>query len=142
MITELSGGETNIFSNEAPLMGIPLYKKADWKDGHPSTGAHDTQSDTAIIAGAPNNIGYRKNGASATAGETAVKIERQDTGLLELISNGNFSYRLLDINGRLLSQGLLKTGYNRIATNMTAESVYVLQWSGDKTSGSQKLMHD
>jgi hypothetical protein len=142
MITELSGGETNIFSNEAPLMGIPLYKKASWKDGHPSTGAHDTQSDTAMIAGAPNNIGYRKNSANTSQFETAVKVERQDSRLLELISNGNFSYRLMDINGRLLSQGLLKTGYNRIAANMSAESVYVLQWSGDYSSGSQKLVHD
>src|SRR5882757_2359972 len=35
MITELSGGENNIFSSEAPLMGIPFFKRADWKDGHP-----------------------------------------------------------------------------------------------------------
>ena len=40
MITELSGGENNIFSNQAPLMGIPFFKPADWKDGHPSTGAY------------------------------------------------------------------------------------------------------
>jgi len=67
MITELSGGEGNIFSNQAPLMGIPFYKQADWKDGHPSTGAQNIQSDTAIIAGAPNYIGYRK-----TAGALSV----------------------------------------------------------------------
>ena len=142
MITELSGGETNIFSNEAPLMGIPFYKTANWRDGHPSTGAHDIQSDTARIAGAPNHIGYRKSAGMGTAAETAVKIERQDPGLLELVSNGNFSYRLLDINGRLLKQGILKTGYNRIPANMAAESVYVLQWSGESSSGSQKIMRD
>jgi hypothetical protein len=100
------------------------------------------QSDTARIAGAPNNIGYRKNAGNSMASEMMVKIERQDPGLLELISNGNFSYRLLDINGRLLKQGILKTGYNRIPANMAAESVYVLQWSGESSSGSQKIMHD
>ncbi len=142
MITELSGGETNIFSNEAPLMGIPFYKTASWKDGHPSTGARDIQSDTALIAGAPNNIGYRKNTGNGMTAETAIRIERQDPDLLELISNGNFSYRILDINGRLLKQGILKTGYNRIPANMRAESVYVLQWSGETSSGSQKIIHD
>src|SRR5580700_5847553 len=45
MITELSGGENNILSNEAPLMGIPFYKQAEWKDGHPSTGVQNIQSD-------------------------------------------------------------------------------------------------
>ena len=30
-----------------PLMGIPFYKQADWKNGHPSTGAQNIQSDTA-----------------------------------------------------------------------------------------------
>ena len=142
MITELSGGETNIFSNEAPLMGIPFYKTADWRNGHPSTGVSDIQSDTAQIAGAPNNIGYRKNSGNNVLGETAIKIERQDPGSLELSSSGNYSYRLFDISGRLLKQGILRTGFNRIPTNTATEGVYVLQWTGESVSGSQKIMHD
>jgi len=142
MITELSGGETNIFSNEAPLMGIPFYKTADWRDGHPSTGAHYTQSDTARIAGAPNYIGYRKSAGNSGTDETAIKIDRQDPGLLELNSTGNFSYRLFDVNGRLLKQGMLTTGYNRIPASMAAEGVYVLQWLGESSSGFKKIMHD
>ena len=110
MISELSGGENNIFSNQAPLMGIPFYKQADWKNGHPSTGAQNVQSDTASIAGAPNNIGYRKTSEEAVSGENTVKIERQDPDYLALISSGNYSYRLFDISGRLLTQGILKPG--------------------------------
>jgi hypothetical protein len=141
MITELSGGESNIFSNQAPLMGIPFYKQADWKDGHPSTGAWNIQSDTAIIAGAPNYIGYRKTGESPEAAENAVIIQRQEPGSLELKSVGNFSYRLFDISGRLLTQGRLKTGFNEIRTNPASRGVLVLQWSDDYVSGSQKIIH-
>lgn len=140
MITELSGGENNIFSNEAPLMGIPFFKRADWKDGHPSTGAYLLQSDTAIIAGAPNDIGYRKNENPPTLPDEAVKIERQETGSLALNSSGNYSYRLFDINGRLLTQGNLKTGYNEIRTSTVSTGILVLQWSGKSGSGSQKII--
>ncbi len=141
MITELSGGESNIFSNQAPLMGIPFYKQADWKDGHPSTGAWNIQSDTALIAGAPNYIGYRKTEEFAGKGENAVKIERQEPGSLALNSNGNYSYRLFDISGRLLTQGQLKTGFNEIRTNPASRGVLVLQWSDEMVSGSQKIIH-
>ena len=141
MISELSGGETNIFANEAPLMGIPFYKEADWQDGHPSTGAWNIQSDTARIAGAPNNIGYRKISTSALQEESAIKIERQDSRHLELSSLGNYDYRLFDISGRLLTQGKLKTGYNEIPTSTSSQGVYVLQWSGENASGSQKIIH-
>ena len=140
MITELSGGETNIFSNEAPLMGIPFYKPADWQNGHPSTGARKIQSDTALIAGAPNYIGYRKNVGLAVSEEYAVKIEKQNPGHLELNSSGNYSYRLFDISGRLLTQGMLKTGYNEIPASIASQGVYVLQWSGESVSGSQKII--
>ena len=141
MITELGGGENNIFSSQAPLMGIPFYKQADWKDGHPSTGARDIQSDTAMIAGAPNYIGYRKNTEEALSAENAVKIERQDPGSLALNSSGNYNYRLFDISGRLLTQGSLKMGYNEIRTNTASSGVLVLQWSGEYVSGSQKIIH-
>jgi hypothetical protein len=142
MITELSGGESNIFSNEAPLMGVPFYKAAEWKSGHPSTGVRDIQVDTAQIAGAPNNIGYRKNTGSLNSEASAITIEKQDPGVLELTSTGNYNYRLFDINGRLLKQGMLKTGFNRIATDMTNEGVYVFQWTGETTFGSKKIIHD
>jgi hypothetical protein len=141
MITELSGGESNIFSNEAPLMGIPFYKTADWKNGHPSTGARDIQSDTALIAGAPNNIGYRKNASPDTMDENTVKVERQEPNHLELNSSGNYSYRLFDIGGRLLTQGMLKTGFNEISTSAASRGVYVLQWSGESVSGSRKIIY-
>lgn len=141
MITELSGGESNAFSNQAPLMGIPFYKQADWKDGHPSTGAQNIQSDTAAIAGAPNYIGYRKINEAAVSPETAVKIQKQEPGSLELNSSGNYTYRLFDISGRLLTQGMLKTGFNEIRTNPASRGVLVLQWSGESIAGSQKIIH-
>jgi len=140
MITELSGGESNIFSNEAPLMGIPFYKQADWKNGHPSTGAQNIQNDTALIAGAPNYIGYRKKTSQIAPEENTVIIERQDPGRLELSSSGDYSYRLFDISGRLLTQGTLKTGYNEIRASMASQGVYVLQWSGESVSGSKKII--
>jgi hypothetical protein len=141
MISELSGGESNIFSNEAPLMGIPFYKQADWQNGHPSTGAQAIQSDTAQIAGAPNYIGYRKKEAQVVPEENAVQIKRQDPAGLGISSSGNYNYRLFDITGRLLTQGTLKTGYNEIYANMVSQGVYVLQWSGESVSGSQKIIH-
>jgi hypothetical protein len=141
MITELSGGENNIFSNEAPLMGIPFYKDADWKNGHPSTGSQNIQSDTARIAGAPNYIGYRKKEDQEDADLTTVKIARRDGGYLELTSSGNYSYRLFDVSGRLLTQGILKTGYNEIRTSPASQGVYVLQWSGGSVTGSRKIIH-
>jgi hypothetical protein len=141
MVTELSGGENNIYSNQAPLMGIPFYKQACWKNGHPSTSAQYTQSDTAAIAGAPNYIGYRKNPETENSSETAVKIERQEPGSLEINSSGNYSYRLFDISGRLLTQGTLKTGFNEIHTSPASTGVFVLQWSGESISGSQKIIH-
>lgn len=141
MITELSGGESNIFSNQAPLMGIPFYKQADWKNGHPSTGAQNIQSDTAVIAGSPNYIGYRKNTVEPASAENAVKIERQDPSYLSLISSGDYTFRLFDISGRLLTQGTLKPGFNEIRTSSTSTGVLVLQWSGEFGSSSQKIMH-
>jgi hypothetical protein len=141
MITELSGGESNIFSNQAPLMGIPFYKQADWEDGHPSTGAQNIQSDTATIAGAPNYIGYRKTSDAIISPENLVKIERQEPGSLELNSSGNYSYRLFDISGRLLTQGNLKKGYNEIRTNPASSGILVLQWSGGSVTGSQKIFN-
>jgi hypothetical protein len=141
MITELSGGESNIFSNQAPLMGIPFYKQADWKNGQPSTGAQNVQSDTASIAGAPNYIGYRKTSEDAFSGENTVKIERQDPNYLSLISSGDYSFRLFDISGRLLTQGMLKPGFNEIRASTASSGVYVLQWSGGFGSASQKIIH-
>lgn len=141
MITELSGGESNIFSNQAPLMGIPFYKQADWENGHPSTGAQNIQSDTASIAGAPNFIGYRKNSEQIVLPDNAVKIERQDPSYLSLISSGDYSFRLFDISGRLLTQGMLKPGFNEIHTSTVSTGILVLQWSGEFGSASQKIMH-
>jgi hypothetical protein len=141
MISELSGGETNILSDDAPLMGIPFYKKADWKKGQPSTGAENVQNDTATIAGAPNNIGYRKTAFFYASQDAAVKIERQEPGTLELSSSGNYNFRLFDISGRLLTQGSLKTGYNEIRTNPSSTGVLVLQWSGESVSGAQKIIN-
>jgi len=142
MITELSGGETNIFTNEAPLMGIPFYKFADWKNGHPSTGVSKIQCDTALIAGEPNNIGYRKYADNGLAGDPDIKMVKQDPGSLELSSTGDFSYRLFDVSGRLLKQGMLKTGANRINTHTMSGGIYVLQWTGESRSGSQKFILD
>jgi hypothetical protein len=141
MISELSGGENNIFSSQAPLMGVPFYKEADWKNGHPSTGARNIQSDTARIAGAPNYIGYRKNQEQANADLAVVKIEKQGNGHLELSSPGNYSYRLFDISGHLLTQGFLNSGYNEIQTNPGSPGVYVLEWSGGSVSGSRKIIN-
>jgi hypothetical protein len=141
MITELSGGESNIFSNQAPLMGIPFYKQADWKNGHPSTGVQNVQSDTASIAGAPNYIGYRKNAEETISPHNSVKIERQDPSYLSLISSGDYSFRLFDISGRLLTQGMLKPGFNEIRTSIASSGVLVLQWSGEFGSASQKIIH-
>jgi hypothetical protein len=141
MITELSGGESNIFSNQAPLMGIPFYKQADWKNGHPSTGAQNIQSDTASIAGAPNYIGYRKNDDERVSPDNAVKIERQNASYLSLISSGDYTFRLFDISGRLLTQGMLKPGFNEIRTSTASSGVLVLQWSGEFGSASQKIIH-
>jgi hypothetical protein len=141
MLTELSGGETNIFSNQAPLMGIPFYKQAVWRDGHPSTGARNFQSDTAVIAGAPNYIGYRKTEELSNSTENAIKIERMDRSHISLISSGDYSFRLLEMSGRLLTQGMLKPGFNEIRTNSASSGILVLQWSGDSGSGSQKIIH-
>jgi hypothetical protein len=141
MITELSGGESNIFSNQAPLMGIPFYKQADWKNGRPSTGAEKIQSDTAAIAGAPNYIGYRKTGGHIASSANAITIERQDRDYLELISSGDYTFHLFDISGRLLTQGMLKPGFNEIRTSPASNGVLVLQWSGEYGSGAQKIIH-
>src|SRR4029077_1573257 len=113
--------------------------QAGWKNGHPSTGASILQNDTAIIAGSPNNIGYRKNTEGEELPGNIVKLERQEPGSLELSSTGNYSYRIFDISGRLLTQGLLKTGFNEIRTSSISTGVLVLQWSGESTSGSQKI---
>jgi hypothetical protein len=141
LITELSGGENNLLSDEAPIMGIPFYKQAQWKNGHPSTGAQNMQNDTAVIAGAPNYIGYRKNAGEAGLVQSGVKIERQQPGSLELNSSGNYGYRLFDISGRLLTQGSLKTGFNEISTSTASSGVLVLQWSDGYISGSQKIIN-
>ena len=143
MMSELSGGESNIFSNEAPLMGIPFYKNADWIKGSPSTGAANIQNDTALIAGAPNDIGYRKNvfvpGGSGQK-SAGVRIENQQPGSIELNSTGDYAYRLFDITGRLLTEGTLKKGWNQIQANSCAKAVVVLQWYNEEGSGSQKIV--
>jgi hypothetical protein len=140
LITELSGGENNIFSTEAPLMGIPFYKQASWKTGHSCVGSNEIQNDTAIIAGQPNNIGYRKNNEYQIVENGGIHIEKTIPGLLELNSSGSYDFRIYDINGRLLSQGILKTGYNEIHDLPSSTGIYVLQWSNNRFSGSQKIM--
>ncbi len=144
MISELSGGENNILSNEAPLMGIPFYKHADWIKGSSSAGAANIQNDTALIAGAPNNIGYRKtviiSGAGFNQKNEAVKIETQQPGSIGLNSTGEYAYRLFDITGRLLTEGTLRKGWNQIQANSSAKAVLVLQWYNEEGSGSQKIV--
>ena len=144
MISELSGGENNIFSNEAPLMGIPFYKPADWTRGTPSTGAANIQNDTALIAGAPNNIGYRKKSptdeTNAGQSNTAVKIENQQPGSIQLNSTGDYAYRLFDISGRLLTEGNLRKGWNQIQANSPSNAVLVLTWYNEDGFGSQKII--
>jgi hypothetical protein len=142
MISELNGGENNILSNEAPLMGIPFYKPADWSAGTSSAGPETFQNDTAVIAGAPNDIGYRKNAASRNPDKTntAVKIEKQQAGSIDLSSSGDYAYRLFDISGRLLTQGNLRKGWNQIQAQSLPNTVLVLQWYGESCSGSQKII--
>lgn len=144
MISELSGGENNIFTNEAPLMGIPFYKQASWTNGTSSTGPHNIQSDTALIAGEPNEIGYRKKSGRAETEinlpDPGVKIETQPSGPIELNSTGDYTYRLFDISGRLLTQGNIKKGWNQIQAGPAANAVLVLQWYGETGSGSQKIL--
>lgn len=142
MISELSGGENNILSNEAPLMGIPFYKTADWSTGASSAGPSDFQNDTALIAGAPNDIGYRKNTGANTADRTnaAVKIENQQAGSIDLSSSGDYAYRLFDTSGRLLTQGNLRKGWNQIQAQSLPRTVLVLQWYGETGSGSEKII--
>jgi hypothetical protein len=141
MVTELSGGEKNIYSKETPLMGVPFYKKAIWQNGTSSLGPRIIQSDTATIAGAPNDIGYRKHIVANSNLSDAVTIERQDAGSLTLNSLGNYNYRLFDINGRILTEGSLKSGFNQIPTNPIAKGVLVLQWFDGSVTGSQKFIH-
>ena len=145
MISELSGGENNILSNEAPLMGIPFYKAADWSTGTSSAGPSAIQNDTALIAGAPNDIGYRKNTGGSNPGlnktNAGVKIEKQQPGSIDLSSSGDYAYQLFDISGRLLTQGNLRKGWNQIQTQSTPDAVLVLQWHGESGSGSQKIIH-
>lgn len=141
MVTETSGGEKNIYSNETPFMGVPFYKKAIWLNGTSSVGPLNIQSDTAIIAGSPNNIGYRKNEVTNSSLTNAVLIERQEAGSLTLRSVGNYNFRLFDITGRLLTEGNLKSGYNQISTNPIAKGVLVLQWFDGSVSASQKFIH-
>jgi hypothetical protein len=140
MISELSGGETRLNPLLAPMMGIPFYKQAAWITGHSSLGVLYIQNDTASIAGAPNYIGYRKSLPETSSVENAVKVERLVQGSLELNSSGNFTYRIFDISGRLLTGGILKTGFNQIPTNPASTGIFVLQWSGESVSGSQKIM--
>ncbi|HEY4155896.1 MAG TPA: hypothetical protein VGM24_10730, partial [Puia sp.] len=140
MISELSGGENNILTNEAPLMGIPFYKPADWSTGTSSTGPGDLQNDTARIAGAPNNIGYRKNTGDLPKTEPPVKIGNQASGSIDLSSSGDYAYRLFDISGRLLTQGNLRKGWNQIPAQSMPNAVLVLQWYGESGSGSQKII--
>ncbi len=141
MITELSGGESNIFSNQAPLMGIPFYKKAGWENGHPSTGAQDIQSDTARIAGAPNNIGYRKDASSTEHADGTVTVQQKEQGSLNVQSAGDFNYQIFDIAGRLLRQGYLKKGSNQIRTSTASTGVLVFEWSGKSVAGSRLIIN-
>jgi hypothetical protein len=145
MVSELSGGENNIRSDQAPLMGIPFYKNADWATGTASTGSHHFQNDTALIAGQPNNIGYRKKRpaediAGLNNANAAVKIESQQPGSIQLNSTGDYAYRLFDVSGRLLTQGNLRKGWNQIGANSSLNGVLVLQWYGASGSGSQKII--
>jgi hypothetical protein len=142
MISELSGGENNILSNEAPLMGIPFYKTASWSSGTSSAGPADFQNDTALIAGAPNDIGYRKATGTKTTERTnaAVKIEKQQAGSIDLSSSGDCAYRLFDSSGRLLTQGNLRKGWNQIQAQPLPRAVLVLQWQGETGSGSEKII--
>jgi hypothetical protein len=123
-------------------MGIPFYKPADWSAGTSSAGPETFQNDTAVIAGAPNDIGYRKNAAPRSPDKinTAVKIEKQQAGSIDLSSSGDYAYRLFDISGRLLTQGNLRKGWNQIQAQSLPNTVLVLQWYGESGSVSQKLI--
>jgi hypothetical protein len=57
-IAELNGGA----GEHAPIMGVGYYKDwTGWITGTSSISSRDIQDDLMIIAGSPNNFGFRNN---------------------------------------------------------------------------------
>lgn len=55
-------------------------------------------------------------------------------------SKGNFSWRLVDLNGRNLSSGRINTGFNRIDASALSKGMYLLQIADGSEITTQKLM--
>jgi hypothetical protein len=68
-LSEYNGGEGTTQSGWAPIMGVPYYRpERRWIEGTSSSGCASMQNDTALIAGSPNDIGYRNPEAMASGG--------------------------------------------------------------------------
>ncbi len=139
MISELSGGEDNILSDETPLMGIPFYKNADWINGTSSEGPSSIQNDTTQIAGAPNYIGYRPGVKIAPAKEEPLVVKVKAPGRLSVKSSGVYHYRLQAPNGRLIARGDLQNGDNDISFADTKCGVLLLNYKGETGSGRRSI---
>jgi len=233
-ITEYNGGDGSGEDGWAPIMGVSYYKShTGWLTGTSTRGFHHIQNDEEIIAGSPNNFGYRKNGFqtdiatnpamvlngilqnglhflnwrfSATDSIDHFEIELARDGihfqilamltskdqsfsyppdgqgnlsyriktirsnqesnfysntvtlkagvpepnirilnnpigdLLTVTSNGNFSYQLMDVAGRIISTGQLHIGINLLPAQIAPKGLLFLHWGNPAIQGVEKLI--
>jgi hypothetical protein len=55
-------------------------------------------------------------------------------------SNGNYSFRLFDVSGKLLGNGIIKTGFNNIEVKNTAKGILFLQLADGVNGWTEKLI--
>jgi hypothetical protein len=234
-IAEYNGGEGSGEAGWAPIMGVGYYKShTGWLIGASTLGYDNTQNDEEVIAGSPNNFGFRRNSLQidnatnlavtlfanlqnglhdlnwrfsasdsidhfeiewardgihfqtlvklavndhnfsyhpdgqdilsyriktvltnnqesnyysntvtlkATISEANIRILNNPIGdLLTVTCNGNFSYQLVDVAGRIISTGQLHIGINSLPTQIAPKGLLFLHWGNPAIQGIEKLI--
>jgi hypothetical protein len=63
-----------------------------------------------------------------------------NTNSIVVNSNGNYNWRLLDVNGRMYGSGRLNNGANRIDAGNLSSGMYLLQVMDGSEINTEKLI--
>ncbi|MGC4037156.1 MAG: T9SS type A sorting domain-containing protein [Chitinophagaceae bacterium] len=59
---------------------------------------------------------------------------------IHVSNSGNYSYRVLDMTGKLISKGQLANGNNSINTNVTSAGIYLINFTNGKDQWTEKFV--
>ncbi|MFO0414194.1 MAG: T9SS type A sorting domain-containing protein, partial [Bacteroidota bacterium] len=76
----------------------------------------------------------------ATGASYTILSNRINTNEVVVNSKGNYSWRLMDMNGRSLQGGRLTTGINRLSTPAINSGMYLLQIADGQNITTERII--